>query len=127
MKIAGYRGPEQNNALNVRSCCFANPFYKLVDLVVRNHCVLTCYQLLLAPPPPELPPPKPPNPPPPPKPPPPPPNPPPPNPPPRPPKIEENSNQNNRLRKGVNRTINATTINTMIPPIDTPPPGWGAY
>src|ERR1039458_7055830 len=83
MKIARHRRAEQNDALDVCPGRFADPLYKLVDLLfrffaglifTRNHCALACYQPPLDPPPPELPPPNPPNPPPPPKPPPPPPN-----------------------------------------------------
>src|SRR5437879_6458230 len=88
-------------------------------------CVLAGYQLLLAPPPPELPPPNPPNPPPPPPPPKPPPPQPPPPPryPPPPPNIPEKSIQNKMLRSGVRRTISTTTISKTIPPSDIPRPG----
>src|SRR5207245_8086701 len=78
---------------------FANSSTISIGIMASSH-----YQLLLAPPPPELPPPNPPKPPPPPNPPPPPPSPqpPPPNPP-RPPKMFENSSQNRMLRSGGTR------------------------
>src|ERR1700689_4478596 len=114
MKIESDCRAEQNNALNVRSGRFADPLHELVDfrllLFTWDHGGLPCYQLLLAPPPPELPPPKPPNPP-------------PPKPPPRPPKIWENKSQKNRLRNGVTRMINTTTTNRTTSPIDIPPRG----
>src|SRR5579862_6119524 len=40
MKIARDRRAEQENALNVCSRGFADPFHELVDFLVRNHCIL---------------------------------------------------------------------------------------
>src|SRR5581483_4062099 len=88
--------------------------------------VIFAYQLLLAPPPPELPPPNPPKPPPP-KPPPPqpPPPPPPPQPPPRypAPKIRGKNIQNSRLRKGEKKISRRTTTMTRMAPVESPWPG----
>src|SRR5579859_7913513 len=121
MKVTGHGGPEQNNGFDIRTSGLAEPLHKFLNLVFGNHTHPQFYQLLLAPPPPELPPPKPPKPPPPP-PPPKPPNPPPPKPP-RPPKIFEKSIQKRRVRKGVKRTISMTIMIRMMPPSDMPPCG----
>jgi hypothetical protein len=40
MKIARDRRAEQENALNVCSRGFADACHELVDLLVRNHCIL---------------------------------------------------------------------------------------
>src|SRR5580704_1869124 len=128
VKISRDRRPKEKDGFEVRSAGFACSFHKLVDLVVRNHLSPVRYQLLLAPPPPELPPPKPPKPPPPPPPPPNPPKPPPPPPKPRPPppKILENKIQKRMLRSGVKRMMSITTTTTIMPPNDDPPLGSGS-
>src|SRR5438552_12811784 len=53
MKVFGSRRSEQDHALQVCARGFAQPGHKFIELVFRNcifrsHCVLTCYQLLLA-------------------------------------------------------------------------------
>src|SRR5205823_12785820 len=104
-KFRGRGGSVQNHAFQVRARGLLKPSNEIIDLLLGNHIVLVChcYQLPLAPPPPELPPPNPPKPPPPPpKPPPPQPPPPPPQPPPRPP---SKSHQKTSRRKGVKSTI----------------------
>src|SRR5580698_8746609 len=140
MKITRHGRTEENDRLDVRSGSLAAALHKFLGLRinllvhVRNLYLTTfssdldpvfnrSYQLLLAPPPPELPPPKPPKPPPPPppNPPPPPPPPKPPNPPPPPPKPPENKNQKRSVRSGVRRTTRAMTTKTIIPKIETPP------
>jgi hypothetical protein len=40
MKIARYRRAKQENAVKVCSRGFANPLHKLVNFLVRNHCIL---------------------------------------------------------------------------------------
>src|SRR5580693_4805285 len=102
MKISSNCRPEQDHAFEILSRRRPQPADKLVYLFLRNHLRLADYQLLLAPPPPELPPPNPPKPPP-------PPNPPPPQPPPPPlyprppPNIPEKRIAKRRLRSGVAR------------------------
>src|SRR5579872_1246866 len=149
MIVAGHRRPEEDNALDVRSCGLTGAFHKFVDGICRNHCILTsrksklptaaCTTPARAPPakaaetasptqsppptpkaPPPPPPPKPPKPPPPPNPPPPPPKLP---PPPRPPNMFEKRIQNKMLRRGVARMIRKMTIRRMIPPNERPEPG----
>ena len=128
MKISGDRRAEEDHALQVRSRCFSRSlftnstilrvpiaFRKPSESVIAS---LACYQLLLAPPPPELPPPNPPNPP------------PPPNRPlrtrrqsdhgPATPNIPENSIQNRMPRRGVKRTIRTTIISRRMPPAEIP-------
>src|SRR5437763_11761826 len=109
MKISRRRRPKENDANQIGSRRLADAGYKLgqllfVEVYFTTHSflcfLLVTYQLLLAPPPPELPPPKPPNPPPPPPPnPPPPPKPPTPQPPrPPPPNIPEKNTKKRTLR-----------------------------
>src|SRR5207245_4488199 len=98
-------GSVEDHALEVRARGLLKPNNKIIYLLLGNHIVLVChcYQLPLAPPPPELPPPNPPKPPPPPPKPPPPPQPPPlPHPPPR---LPSKSHQKTNRRKGVKSTI----------------------
>src|SRR5580658_6180166 len=121
MKIPSDRRSEQDYALQVCSSRRPQPADKVVYFFLRNHLRLADYQLLLAPPPPELPPPNPPKPPPPPNPP--PPQPPPPLDPPPPPNIPEKRIQNSTLRSGVKRTMSTTTISRKTPPADIPLPG----
>src|SRR5579872_492730 len=122
MKATGHGRAEQNDGFDIRSTGLAEPLHKFLNFVFRNHTHPQFYQLLLAPPPPELPPPKPPKPPPPPPPPPKPPKPPPPKPP-RPPKTFEKRIQKRRLRSGVKRTISMTMMIRTMPPSDRPPCG----
>src|SRR5213595_1469480 len=59
-------GSVKNHTLEVRTRALLKPSNEIIDLLLGNHIVLVChcYQLPLAPPPPELPPPNPPKPPP---------------------------------------------------------------
>src|SRR5579872_1109823 len=41
MIVAGHRRPEEDNALDVRSCGLTGAFHKFVDGICRNHCILT--------------------------------------------------------------------------------------
>src|SRR5580692_857304 len=103
----GRKSPDAAEPNRITLSIFAPPDWRIrfTKSAIRfsGTIVSSLYQLLLAPPPPELPPPKPPKPPPPPPPPnpPPPPKPPKPPPPPRPPKIWDIRIQKNMLRKGV--------------------------
>src|SRR5258708_6643140 len=122
MKVAGNRRAKKNHAFEVGASHRLEPGDKVVNHFLRNHFVLAGYQLLLAPPPPELPPPNPPKPPPPPPKPPPPQLPPPPLYPP-PPSMLERSMPNNMPRSGVKRTISTMIISRRIPPAEIPPRG----
>src|SRR4030088_3081776 len=118
MKVPSRRRSKEDHALQICTRGFTQPRHKFIDLffgdrvfsncIFKSHCILTCYQLLLAPPPPELPPPKPP------KPPPPPPNPPPPKPPPRPPPPSSHPQSSSRPR-GVKSTIKPIMMRARIP------------